>query len=202
MIAKAICKRCQKKFEYDVWQNNGRYCSKECKKKPFKKPLFRYKESTEEEKDCRVKQEFNRLTIKNENSCWGWRGSKYPNGYTRMGCIGRPMGHRVSWIIHFGPIPNDKIVCHKCDNRECCNPDHLFLGTQSDNLHDMHTKNRGMKGENHINSKLCTNQVLDIKKQLKQGLSYSTISKKFNVSIGTIGAIKRNRIWKHIKIED
>lgn len=80
-----------------------------------------------------------------ENSCWKWKAFKNKQGYGRMGigpseCVN---AHRVSWVIHFGQIPERNFVCHKCDNPECTNPKHLFIGTRQDNINDMMIKKRG-----------------------------------------------------------
>jgi hypothetical protein len=80
--------------------------------------------------------------------CWEWTGAKDQSGYGRLasrtpdGRRTTVMAHRVSWEIHHGPIPPGLNPCHRCDNRGCSNPDHLFLGTQKDNVHDAIAKGR------------------------------------------------------------
>lgn len=75
--------------------------------------------------------------------CWVWIGCKNPKGYGQFWGQDKMIGaHRYSWILKKGSIPNDLCVLHKCDNPPCVNPDHLFLGTQSDNMKDMAQKGR------------------------------------------------------------
>jgi hypothetical protein len=80
------------------------------------------------------------------STCWLWKGSKRPNGYGRLqvrGEVNKTFGvHRLSWELHNGPIPSGLFVCHKCDVPLCVNPEHLFLGTQLENMRDRRAKGR------------------------------------------------------------
>jgi hypothetical protein len=131
------------------------------------------------------------LVIKQEG-CWGWKGKCAPRGYAVFSFRQRPMtAHRYSYMIHKGD-PAGKCVCHACDNPICSNPDHLFLGTNSDNQQDCRLKNRS-KG-----SKLTTDDVREIRKLLSQGMYGTQIAKKYNVTNSRIYEIKNNNSWWYV----
>lgn len=94
--------------------------------------------------------------VNKTNSCWLWTSVKQGRGYgfftpsTVEGRKTKPgiMAHRMAWILKNGNIPSGKLVCHKCDNKLCVRPSHLFLGTQKQNTQDMIRKNRQRGGLN------------------------------------------------------
>jgi len=82
--------------------------------------------------------------IEQPNGCLDWPGGTSRNGYGVIYFDGKRVStHRLAWELVNGPIPEGMVICHKCDNPPCCNPEHMFLGTQSDNLADMAAKHRG-----------------------------------------------------------
>lgn len=107
--------------------------------------------------------------------------------------------HRYIYEMKYGKIPKGLFACHKCDNRVCLNPEHIFLGDNKDNMNDMMNKNRQARGEKSGMSKLTEKQVYNI---LISNKPFSFLSKKYNITVNIISKIKNRQIWKHIKIPD
>lgn len=140
--------------------------------------------------------------------CWIWTKSKSWNGYGRYatGGGGNARAHRISYEAFIGEIPRGLHVCHRCDVRACVNPEHLFVGTRSENLMDASRKGRlsrthGIKGSAHPSSKLTEDQVEEIIGHLRAEISKKRLSKMFGVSQRTILLIGRGVTWKHVKRE-
>lgn len=86
--------------------------------------------------------------VDKSGECWVWTGAALPAGYGRWkGAHRLVYAHRFSWELANGPIPDGMLVCHRCDNPPCVRPDHLFLGTPTDNIRDMNAKGRGRAGD-------------------------------------------------------
>lgn len=84
------------------------------------------------------------------DKCWPYKGPKTPRGYGAITYLKKSWrAHRLAWTLTKGPIPAGQVVCHKCDNPPCCNPAHLFLGTNGDNTRDAKRKGRLASGERH-----------------------------------------------------
>ncbi len=132
------------------------------------------------------------------DECWEWTGHRKAGGYGSFVLNGRSeRAHRASFIFFHGPIPTGMYVCHRCDNPGCVNPDHLFVGTATDNMQDMLRKGRGKIGEQHGRHKLTEAQVVEIKEALPT-VSQLSLSRKYGVSGHTIHAISRGWTWAHI----
>lgn len=92
------------------------------------------------DKMLKLESRIERIT---ESGCWIWTGLLSNSGYGKIGDDYKTYStHRYSYTLYKGEIPKGKLVLHSCDTKECCNPNHLFLGTQSDNIKDMYNKNR------------------------------------------------------------
>lgn len=107
--------------------------------------------------------------------------------------------HRIIYEMRNGPIPSGYYVCHKCDNPNCCNPEHLFLGTQSDNMADMKRKGRSALGERNGASLLKPKDVHKIRQYLSEGRTHTSISHIFGVARKTISDIANGKTWKHLE---
>lgn len=137
--------------------------------------------------------------------CWLWTKSKARNGYGSFALGGgsSARAHRISYLVFRGPIPDGMDVCHRCDVRSCVNPDHLFLGTRSENLIDASKKGRlsrihQKRGSQHPSAKLCEADVLLIRRRLDSGHSRMLIARDYGVSDVLIGLIARRKNWRHI----
>lgn len=144
---------------------------------------------------CSLKCRFLAKVIKTDK-CWDWQGSIKDTGY---GCFSYKSktrcANRMSYEIFVGEIPKDMWVLHRCDRRECVNPNHLFLGTYLDNINDMINKSRNQKGELQGRSKLTGKQVIDIRNDTRK---QRTIAEEYGMSFGSVNDIKKRRTWKHI----
>lgn len=140
--------------------------------------------------------------IDKSGKCWVWTKDKYNYGYGKISIgEGKQMrAHRFMYIKEFGDIPESMNVLHKCDNPSCVNPNHLYLGTQKDNVVDMMSKNRGgykkFCGESHHNSKLTRKEVNEIKTLWNSGkLFQKDIANKFGISQQVVSKIVNNKAW-------
>lgn len=133
------------------------------------------------------------------SGCWLWTGTKMSTGYGLFGHDGRPgTAHRFSYRLAHGEVNGS--VLHRCDNRACVNPAHLFLGAQKDNVADMVAKGRQAKGENVGRAKLTSAQVWEIKKRLSRGERVAKIARDFPTHISNIYYIARGVTWRHIEV--
>ena len=131
--------------------------------------------------------------------CIEWTKGKFHFGHGQITYNGRPeRTHRIAWMLKHGPIPDGMSVLHTCDNPPCCNDEHLFLGTQTDNMDDRTTKGRIPKGAKHGSAKLTDADVREIRRRVSIGETQQSLAKIYKVSQPVISSIKRRATWTHI----
>jgi hypothetical protein len=145
--------------------------------------------------------------VEKSDGCWLWKGAhKYgPNspesyGYFNVGGKEKRKraAHRLAWELTYGPIPDGLFVLHVCDRQICCNPQHLRLGSQADNLADMVAKGRACRGEQR-SVRFTDNHVREIRARYATGgISQAAIAAIYGVSAGHIGSIIRGETWRHL----
>lgn len=144
---------------------------------------------------------WSKVDIRGDDDCWPWIASTYRGGYGQFSSghsysqLKTSKAHRVSWTLRNGTIPDGLHVLHKCDNRICVNPNHLFLGTSADNTADMVAKGRQAQGSRNGCTKLTETQVLAIRSDTR---SSWTISSEYGVTHTQVSKIKSRRQWAHL----
>lgn len=138
----------------------------------------------------------------NDNQCWDWLGCIHNSGYGMFMVNYKPyLSHRLIYEMTYGNITDNLLVCHKCDNRKCCNPLHLFLGTAHDNTVDMVNKNRCNSpiGQRNGMNKLNNNEIKEIRLlYTSNNYTQKILSEIYSVSQSNISLIVNSKRWKHI----
>lgn len=153
------------------------------------------------EPPSRVERFWAKVDRRASHECWEWQGQRLPNGY---GVAHRTPGnkttaHRVAWEIANGPIPTELHICHRCDNRPCVNPAHLFLGTRADNMDDMKAKGRSSRGARQWSTRLTDADVVRIRRLgTARDLSQREIAQRFGISQAEVSNIVRRKRWQHV----
>lgn len=157
---------------------------------------------------------WSKVNILGEDDCWEWQAGLDSQGYGAFKYEGKKYdSNRMTWFIVNGEFPK-LLVCHTCDNRKCCNPKHLFLGTYQDNHDDMVLKGRHAKGNTHRyilypesikygeknpSSKLTSKNVIKLRKQYLSGdFTRKELSKIYGVGYRTICQIVNRETWQQI----
>jgi hypothetical protein len=123
--------------------------------------------------DSYIKNRFEIKIVKKHNKCWEFSGSKNKDGYCKIKYKEKYYwAHRFSWMLYIGDIPDKIMVCHHCDNPSCVNPEHLFLGTQFDNMKDMIKKGRH-----------CKKFTVERRKKISLSLTGRKLSKKHKYNL-------------------
>lgn len=136
--------------------------------------------------------------VKITEDCWEWTGYVNPAGYGSFS--NKKLAHRYMFEHFNGKIPKGICCLHHCDNRICCNPSHIFLGTRTDNSRDKVEKNRQGKGSKMNKGKLVESQVLEIRKMRISEKKYREIADEFNISQDLVKIICKNKSWKHVEL--
>lgn len=140
------------------------------------------------------------IEVDSVTGCWNWVGAT-TSGYGEIHVDGSPeLTHRLMWMSVFGPISDGLFVCHKCDNRPCCNPEHLFLGTTLDNMRDMSRKGRAARGTRNPRAVLTEDVVAAVKHHLADGMRGVDLAELLGLTQQVICNIKKGRIWKHVSL--
>ena len=162
-----------------------------------------------------LKERLEKFTVKPESGdgCWKWIGRKHQFGYgilqvtVEVNVLKVMYSHRLSWQLHVGEIPDGMSVLHRCDNPECTRPDHLFLGTQADNLRDMDQKGRrkkcsteNLRGERSHMAKLTEPQIIEILERYSLGQQPKFIQTDMNLPVTSdaVWRICNRKNWRHI----
>lgn len=151
-----------------------------------------------------IRERFRQKYSEEPNSgCWLWHACGHKLGYGLFRYRRKTQkAHRVSWMLHCGEIPDGLKVMHRCDVRQCVNPDHLLLGTQKENVADMTRKGRGRTGDLRgvliANAVLNDDQVREIRAYVAAGNSQISISRRFGVSPMTVSRVINRKTWSHV----
>ena len=150
------------------------------------------------------------------SGCWEWTGADNRRGYGQVHVDkSRPhvTTHRVAWELTYGLIPDGMFVCHRCDNRRCVNPGHLFLGTNIENMEDCRRKGRlatGLRNGQHTmperrargvrnaSAKLNPERVREIRRLAGEGTPSAQLASMFSVSLKTIWCVVMRSTWKEV----
>ena len=155
-------------------------------------------------------QRFMAKVAKSETGCWLWTGFVGTSGYGAVRVNGKTeRAHRIAYQLFVGQITEiagadirGTCVIHKCDNRVCVNPEHLLLGTHQDNMTDKASKGRVVShpllGEKHQNSKLTSDDIIDVRCLNSYGLKMQQIAESFGVTRATIHRVLDGTTWNHV----
>jgi hypothetical protein len=189
-----ICLHCSSEFSIPFSDRNlpgrGRYCSRDCKYAAFR--------SAPKVAPERI---WDRKVI--EGECWLWPGAKFRRGYGNVMVYRDGARHtvtvtRLAWELTYGPIPEGMEVCHRCDRPECYRPEHLFLGTQIENMADMYAKGRGNTGSRNGQAKLTEATVAEIRQRRDGGETIKSLAAHFGVNRKTIYNATHGALWTHV----
>jgi hypothetical protein len=145
---------------------------------------------------------WSKVVVGNKDDCWPWTASLFHDGYGEFGLNGKVVrAHRYSYELAHGQIPDNQLVLHSCDNPPCVNPNHLFLGDDLVNSHDMFSKGREKRlpGILNGNSVLDDATVIEIRHLSDSGMKGTEIASIIGVHKNTVYNVLNNKYWKHVR---
>ena len=146
---------------------------------------------------------WDKVAIRAPTECWEWQGAVSKNGYGSFKLNGRAVtASRFAFKLSSGADAGNKMVLHTCDNRKCCNPNHLYKGTVKENTRDMMERGRHRPGSiygsaNH-KAKLTEEQVAGVKTLIIRGMTNTAIAARYGVTHQMISKIRRGHFWKAV----
>lgn len=156
---------------------------------------------------------WSKVDVRDSKKCWNWKAGMFTQGYGAAMLLGRPhYASRIAFMLAHGD-PGKRLVLHSCDNRKCCNPSHLRLGTHRDNMKDMADQGRASQGDEHWtrqrpkdvlkgakvgNSKLTAVEVRSIRKAREQGDELHVIAERFGITKQRVWQIVHRKAWAHL----
>ena len=140
-----------------------------------------------------MEQFWEKVDKRGDTECWPWQAATHPDGYGEMRCNGKGLyAHRVAVELD-GRDPTGAVVRHTCDNPSCVNPEHLIVGTQSENMQDAWDRGR------EKSKQLTPDEVRKIRKQYEEtDINQYELAEKYGVSQDNISCIVRREIWKDV----
>ncbi len=141
-----------------------------------------------------------KVAVTAPNDCHEWIAAKTSEGYGIFRFAGKNMtAQRFAWWISTGIWPAKLMVCHSCDNKLCCNPAHLWLGTAKENMQDALAKGRMAVGERNGSAKLTEREVRQIRTEYAaRDTTYRQLADEHNVAHSLIGGVVRGESWRHV----
>jgi hypothetical protein len=135
------------------------------------------------------------------DSCWPWIGYVDNPGYGGFAIKQRYYrASRIAYLVGIGPFPTDLHVLHRCDNTKCCNPNHLFLGTDADNAADCMAKGRNTLGERNGVSKLTDEKVREMRRRYADGgISIRQLAREYGMTYSPVHLMLSGKAWKHVQ---
>lgn len=143
-----------------------------------------------------IQRSFSKIQI-SEKGCWIWTGIKQGSGKLYGRVKHNVSAHRFFYEFYNGKIPQGMNVCHRCDDPTCCNPNHLFLGTQKENVHDAMSKGRLPRGLTHGMAVLTEEKVLAIRNDPRP---QRAIARDYNLAQSHVWRIKHGLSWRHLSV--